>query len=140
MALLSSSPLLASLFVSYANRAAAFESASAIPSLEREEWMALQNTITTLQEEIKDLTSENCEMAERLESAEASREAFRSQVSSLKEVNATQQADIKTLWADLTEINGKYDRFVADSNTEKTALQTRVLDVEVRLGLCQTAD
>lgn len=140
MALLSSSPLLASLFVSYANQAAAFESASAMPSPEREEWTALQNTITTLQEEIKDLTSENREMAERLESAEASREAFRSQVSSLKEINTAQQDDIKTLRAELTESNGKYDRFVADSNTEKSALQTQVLDLEVCLGLCLVVD
>jgi len=132
MSLLSLSPLLASLFVSYANQVAALESASATPSPESEEWKALQNTIDALQDEIKKLKSENVEVTEGLEGAEASREAFRSQVSSLKEVNATQQDDIKSLRAELAEAKDKYDRLLVDSNAEKAALQVQVLDLETQ--------
>ena len=135
MALLSSSPLLSSLFVSYANQAAAFEAASATPSPESEEWKAFQNAVATLQEEIKKLKSENLEVTEGLGVAEASREAFRTQVSSLKEVNATQRGDIESLREEVTEAKDKYDRLLADSNAEKAALQVKVLDLEVRLGL-----
>jgi len=134
--LLSSSPLLTSLFVSYANQAAAFESASATPPPEREEWKTLQNTIVTLREKIEKLESENIEVTEGLEATEASREAFRSQVSSLKEVNATQENDIKSLRAELTEAKEKYDRLMVDSNAEKAALHIRVLDLEVCFGSC----
>ena len=82
MELLSSSPLLASLFVSYANQAAALESASAIPSPESEEWKALQNTTAALQEEVEKLKSENIEIVERSKASVDSQEAFRSRLSS----------------------------------------------------------
>jgi len=134
MVLLSSSPLLASLFISYANQAAALESTSTTPSPGNEELKSLQNTIATLQEGIEKLTSENLEVTEGLEAATASQEAFRSQVSSLKEVSVTQQDDIKSLRAKLIEAKGKYDRLLADSNAERATFQTQVLDLEVRLG------
>jgi len=134
IALLSSSPLLTSLFVSYANQAAALESASATPSPESEEWKTLQNAIVTLQKELEKLESANLEVTNGLEAAEASREAFRSQVSSLKEVNTTRENDIKSLGAELAEAKENYDRLMVDSNAEKAALQIRVLDLEVRSG------
>ena len=80
--LLSSSPLLASLFVSYANQAAALESASAIPSPESEEWKMLQNTTAALQGEVEKLKSENIEIVERSKASVDSQEAFRSRLSS----------------------------------------------------------
>jgi len=132
MALLSLSPLLSSLFLSYANRAAALESAPVIPSPENEEWNVLQTAVATLREENEKLKSETREMAEKLEAAEASQDAFRSQVSSLKEVNATQQEDSKSLWAELFEAGDKYDRLVEDSNMEKSTLQVQVLDLEAQ--------
>lgn len=145
MALLSSSPLLASLFVSYANQAAALESLSATPTFESEERKTLQSTITALREEIEELKSENIEAVEGLKAAKASQEAFRSQVSSLKEVNTTQQADIKSLRAGLTEAKDKQNRLIVDSNAEKAALRIQVLDLEVRsdpssYGLNMTVD
>ena len=140
MALLSSSPLLASLFVSYANKAAAFDSASATPSPEAEECKALQDTVAALQEEVEKLKSENFEMAEGLEAAEASLEAFRSQVSSLKDVNTSQEGDIKSLWEELVETKEKYDRLAVDSDAERTTLQDLVLDLEVRLDSCIFTD
>ena len=134
IALLSSSPLLTSLFVSYANQAAAFESASATPPPESEEWKTLQNTIVTLQKEFEKLVSMNLEVTEGLEAAEASHEAFRSQVLSLKEVITTRENEIKSLQAELAEAKEKYDRLMVDSNAEKATLQIRVLDLEVRSG------
>lgn len=129
MTLLSSSPLLASLFVSYADKAAAFESAT--PSTESEEWKALEDTISKLQEEINQLKPENLEMAERLRAAAASQEAFRSQVSALKEVDMAQHNDIKSLRAELLEAKGKCDQLLMDSNADRGALQVRILDLEV---------
>jgi len=132
IALLSSSPLLAGLFVSYANQATAPEPASATPSPESEEWKVLQNAIVTLREEIEKLKSENLELVKELGSAKA----FRSQVSSFEVVNTTQQDDIKSLRAELVEAKDKHDQLMADSNAEKAALQIRVLDLEVCLDSC----
>ena len=136
MSLLSLSPLLSSLFISYADRAAALESAPATPSPESEEWKALQATITALQEENEKLKSETHQMAGKLEAAEASQEAFRSQVASLREVNMTQQDDIKSLRAELVETEDRHDNLMADSDAERAALQIRVSDLEVNSGQC----
>ena len=131
MSLLSSSPLLSTLFISYANRAAALESASAAPSPESEEWKALQTTAITLREENEKLKSETREIAGKLKAAEASQEAFRSQVTSFKETNTTQQDDIKSLRAELSEARDKHDRLMVDSNEERATLKAQVLDLEV---------
>ena len=131
VALLSLSPLLSSLFVSYANRATALESASATPSFDSGERKVLQDSIVALQEENDKLRVENLEVAEELKAAAASQEAFRSQVSSLKEDNITQQEDIRLLREELAEAKGGYDRLVEDSNAERAAFQTQVLDLEV---------
>ena len=134
MSLLSLSPLLSSLFVSYANRVAALESASSTPSPESEEWKTFQTTIAALREDNAELKSENLEVAGRLEAAVASQEAFRSQISTLKEANTTQQDDIKSLRSKLAEAKDKYDRLAAASNAERDALQIQVSDLEVGLG------
>jgi len=136
LSLLSLSPLLSSLFISYANQAAALALSPVTPSPESEEWKTLQTTIATLREENEKLKSENREMAEKLGATEASQEAFRSQVSSLKEVHTTQQTDIKSLWAELFEAGDKYDRLLEDSSAEKNTLQAQVLDLEVRSESC----
>ena len=133
IALLSSSPLLASLFVSYANQAAALEPPS--PSTESEKWKALETTISRLQEEVDKLKPENLEMTERLAAAASSLEAFRSQVTSLKEVNVAQQRDIGSLRAELLESKDRYNRLVENSSAERVALQSTVLDLEVRSEL-----
>jgi len=132
MSLLSSSPMLASLFVLYAKQAAILESTSATPSPKSEEWKALQNTTATLREEIRELNSENLELAKELESAKA----FRSQVSSLETINTTQQDDIKFLRAELAGARERCDQHTVDSNAEKAALQIRVFDLEVCLDSC----
>ena len=131
VALLSLSPLLSSLFVSYAGRAATLESVSSAPSPKSEEWKALQANVAALQEENEGLKSENLEVVGKLEAATASHEAFRSQVSSLREANKTQQDAIQSLRADLVEDREKYDQLVVNSNTERAALQIQVFDLEV---------
>jgi FtsZ-binding cell division protein ZapB len=133
MTLLSSSPLLASLFVSYANQAAALEAST--PSTKSGEWKILENTVTRLQNEIDILKPENLEMTERLTAAAASLEAFCSQVSSLKEANAAQQLDIGSLRAELLEFKDKYNRLVENLNAERDALQSIVSDLKVSLAL-----
>ena len=135
MELLSSSPLLASLFVSYANQAAALDCDT--PSTESEEWKALEETISRLQEEVDKLKPENAEMRRKLTVAAASQEAFRSQISALKAVNTTQQDDIKSLREELLEAKSKYDRLLADSNSERATLQAHVVEIQAspRLGL-----
>ena len=130
VALLSSSPLLASLFVSYANKAATLECVT--PSTEIEEWRALENTISTLQEEISNLKPENLKMTKDLVAATASLEAFRTQVASLKEVNSQQQQDINSLRAELRESKDKYSRLMEGSNAERVAFQGKISD----LGVC----
>ena len=105
IALLSSSPLLAGLFVSYANKAAAL----ATPSPESEEWKGLRNTIVTSREKIEKLKSENLKVTEGLED------------------------DIKSLRAELTKAREKYDRLMVDSSAEKAAFLIQVLDLEVCL-------
>ena len=131
IALLSSSPLLASLFVSYAHQAAALESFT--PSRENEERKALENTISRLQEEIDKLKPENLETEERLAVTAASMEAFRSQVTSLKEVNVAQQHDIDSLRAEVSESQDEYNLLVENSHAERNTLQSIVSDLEVRL-------
>ena len=131
IALLSSSPLLASIFVSYAHQAAALESST--PSTENEEWKALENTISRLQEEIDKLKPENLETAARLVITAASLEAFRSQVTSLKEVNVAQQHDIDSLRTEVAESQDKYNLLAENSHAERNTLQSIVSDLEVRL-------
>jgi hypothetical protein len=99
------------------------ESAPTTPSPENEEDEIPQATITALQEENEKLKSEIREMAEKLEAAEASRETLLSQVSCLKEVNTTQQDDIKSLRAELVEAKDQRDRLIAGSNAESAAPQ-----------------
>lgn len=132
MALLSSSPLLSSLFTSYANRAAAHESASRTPSPESEEWKSLLSCVTVLQEENVKLKSENREMFLKLEATGASQEAFRSQISSLKEVTGRQQDEIKTLRTELTEAKDMCGRLATDSNEEKSFSHARISDLEAQ--------
>jgi hypothetical protein len=129
MALLTSSPLLSSLFVSYANQAAALETST--PSAESGEWEALEDTVFKLQEEVYELKSENLEMIESLAAATASLKAFRSQVTSLKEMNVAQKLDIGSLRAENFEFKSKYDQLMEKSNDEKDALQNSISDLKV---------
>ena len=127
MSLLSLSPLLSSLFISYANQAAALESAATTPSPDSQEWKALQANIIALQGENERLKSENHELAEK---AVASHKVFQSQISSLREADTAQQGDIESLRAKL-KAEGMYCRLMADSDSERAALQIRVMDLEV---------
>ena len=138
MSLLSLSPFLSSLFISYANRVATLDSASTSPSPspspspESEEWKALQTAVTILQGNGKRGSGIRGTTG-NLEVADASREALHHQIASLKETNMTQHDNIRSLRAELSEAENKYNRLLEDSNAEKAALQAQVLDLEVRL-------
>jgi len=131
MSLLSLSPLLSSLFISYANRIAAFESASATPSPGSDDWKALQDTVAVLREKNKKLESENRDMAGKLETAESSQEAFRTLAAALKKDAEIQQDDLRRLTQQCVEGRDRYNRLVAESNAEKAAFQAQILDLEV---------
>ena len=136
MALPSLSPLLFKSFVSYANRAAALESVSPAPPPDIKEWKAFQAVVDALRKENEKLISEKLEVTGKLEAAVAFQDALSSRVSSLKEVNTSQQNDIKSLRAELAEVKEKYDRLRVDPNMELAAPKIHVLDIEVRLGPC----
>lgn len=139
MSLLSLSPLLSSLFITYANKVAALESGSTVPSPESEEWKVLQSSITMLREENEKLRSGNRDVVLKSEAAEASQEAFHSQILSLKKENAAQQDEIKSLQRELHEVKSQYDQLATDSTAEKTAHKIRISDLEAqRVELKQT--
>jgi chromosome segregation ATPase len=104
---------------------------SAAPPPESEEWKALQNSVAALREENEKFRTENREMVLKMETAEATREALRHQVSSLKEANATQQGEIESLRAELIETKDTYGQLVVDTNVEEAIRQTQVSDLEV---------
>ena len=135
MSLLSLSPLLSTLFISYANRTAALELASATPSPESEDRKTLQTTVTALREKNDKLESENRDMAGKLEAAASSQEAFRNLVAALKEDVKDQQDGFRTLTEQYTEGSDRYNRLVAESTTEKAAFQAQVLDLEVSIHI-----
>jgi FtsZ-binding cell division protein ZapB len=135
LSLLSLSPLLSSLLISYAGRAGARGFTSSGSSADSEEWKALQDTIRLLREENDELKREAREMVRKMEMSEASQESLRSHVSSLDEANAAHQEDIKSLRVELVEIKEKYDRVATDSEAEKTTLKAQISDLEVSLEL-----
>lgn len=134
ISLLSLNPSLSSLFTSCANRAAVLEPTSATPSVESGGWKALQTGITSLREESEKLELENREVVRRLETAEASQEASRSQITSLKFINANQQNEINALRRELLEARDLQDRLMTDFNTERGVHYIRVSDLEVSLN------
>jgi len=136
LSLLSLSPLLSSLFISYATRAGSAGSTPSTysPSPESDEWKSLQDTVTILREENEKLKSEIREIAGKLEVGEAFQEVLRSQVSSLKDLNVNREEDVKSLQTQVSEAQQKYDRLAEDSNAEKAALKVQVSDLESQRG------
>ena len=135
MSLLSLSPLLSSLFISYANRTAALESASATPFPESEDWKALQATVAGLREKNDKLESANRDIAGKLEAAASSQEAFRALVATLKEEGEIQRDDFRILTQQCAEGDDRYNRLVAESTAEKAAFQAQILDLEVSIHI-----
>ena len=70
-------------------------------------------------------------MVLKVETAEATQDALRHQVASLKEVNATQQGEIESLRAELVETKQMYDRLLEDTNAEEATRQTQMFDLQV---------
>lgn len=131
MALLSSNPLAASLFVSKARQAAANKSITPIP--ETEKWKVLEKMISTLQEGVDKLKLEKSEMAESLETATTSLEAVLFRVTELEEANAKQEQEINHVREDLSRHRGDYRRLVERLNAEKYVPRSTTTDLEVCL-------
>lgn len=74
-------------------------------------------------------------MVRKLEMAEASQEMLRSYVSSLDESNAIHREDIKSLRAELMDVQEQYDRVMTDSEAERATLRVKVSDLEVGFTL-----
>lgn len=140
MFLLSLSPLLSSLFVSYANRTTSLRSASSTLSLESDKWKTFQKSITALREENEKLRSENRDIVLKLEAAQASQHGFRLHISSLEQVKAARQSEIDYLRKELVESKDLYERVIRDCNAEKAAHQTRSSGIEVGLRFHQSSE
>ena len=119
MLLLSSSPMLASLLLSYSSRT------------EAEKRRYFRETVIKLLEENQRLNSEAIGMVQKLRIAKASQKTVRSQVSALKEVSETLHDTIYSLREELDEVENKYDRLMVCSNAEKAALHVQILGLEV---------
>ncbi|KAF9645357.1 hypothetical protein BDM02DRAFT_3262963 [Thelephora ganbajun] len=91
MSLLTASPLLSSLFLTYANRAATLDGPQA-PSPIDVEWTEMKTLNSRLQEEIAVLQAQLNKETERAKTAEDCVEALRAQLSSVKDANH----DLKT--------------------------------------------
>ena len=138
MFLLSLSPLLSSLFVSYASRAASHEPASSAPahSPENEEWKKkLQDSVATLREENERLQSENREIVLKLEEVQTSQEGSRSHISSLEQINAARLNEISSLRKELVEAKDSYEQVMKGWNGEKAGYLTRISGYEVGFRL-----
>jgi small-conductance mechanosensitive channel len=128
MLLLSSSPMLAALLLSYSSRT------------ETEKRIAFRETIIKSLEENQRLKSEAVGMARRFRAAAAAQKTVRSQLSSLKGVSMVQQDAIASLREQLDQVEDRYDRLMVGSNAEKAALHVQILDLEVHRQPCLALD
>ena len=74
------------------------------------------------------MKSEARGMVRKLETAEAPRD----QISFFEQAKTTQEDEIRSLQAELVEVEDKYDQLMMDSNLEMATLRMQVLDLEVR--------
>ena len=107
MSLLAASPLLSSLFLTYANRAAALDGPSA-PSPIDIEWSEMKTMNSRLQEEVALLRAQLNEETERAKAAEDCVEALRAQLSSVKSTNLDLEAAVSGERKRLEVITSEY--------------------------------
>ena len=120
MSLLAASPLLSSLFLTYANKAAALDGPSA-PSPIDLEWTEMKALNNRLQEEVASLRAQLAKEADRAKAAEDCVEALRAQLSSVKDANCNLEITVSDgrdrLEATTTEYAG-YKKEMADTIAE----------------------
>ena len=107
MSLLAASPLLSSLFLTYANRAAALDGPPTPTPIDRE-WSEMKALNTRLQEEISSLRAQLEKETDRAKVAEDCVEALRTQVSSFKDANYNLETEVSNERAKLGAITLEY--------------------------------
>ena len=128
---LSSSPLLSTHFVPYANRTAALESASSTPSPESEERKDLQTTISPESEEQKDLQTAIPPESEGRKDLQTTIAALREEIGKLKQENLEVTGQLEVAVAS----KEKYDRLMVDLNAERATLRRQVSDLKVSIRI-----
>ena len=114
MSLLSASPLLSSLFLTYANKAATLNGPSA-PSPIDLEWSEMKALNTRLQEEVASLRAQLDREIARAKTAEDCVEALRSQLSSVKDVNRNLETTVSDQRDRLEVVASEYAEAKMDS-------------------------
>ena len=120
MSLLAASPLLSSLFLTYANRAAALDGPPT-PSPIDEEWSEMKALNTHLQEEVASLRAQLEKETDRANTAEDCVEAFRAQIASLKDANRDLEegmSDERTNLRMMSLLQAKHEKEAASTIAE----------------------
>jgi chromosome segregation ATPase len=107
MSLLAASPLLSSLFLTYANRAATLDGPSA-PSPIDTEWTEMKSLNNRLQEEVMSLRDQLNKETDRAKTAEDCVEALRVQLSSVKDANRDLETAVSNERARLEAVTSEY--------------------------------
>lgn len=110
MSLLAASPLLSSLFLTYANRAAALDGPPS-PSPIDMEWAEMKALNKNLQDEVASLRAEFTKETERAKVAEDCVEALRAQLSFVKNANSDLEASASDERAKLETITAEYTTY-----------------------------
>ena len=117
MSLLSASPLLSSLFLSYANKAATLDGPQA-PSPIDLEWNEMKILNSRLQEEVASLRAQLDKQTGRAQMAEDCVEALRAQITSVKDANRDLETKVSKERAESEAITLQY------ANHKKEAAET----------------
>ena len=125
MSLLAASPLLSSLFLTYANRAAALDGPSA-PSPIDIEWSEMKTMNSRLQEEVALLRAQLNEETERAKAAEDCVEALRAQLSSVKSTNLDLEAAVSGERKRLEVVTSEYAEHKREAGDTIAELRTTV--------------
>ena len=107
MSLLAASPLLSSLFLTYANRAAALDGPPTPSPIDRE-WSEMKALNSSLQEEVTSLRAQLEKEAVRAKAAEDCVEALRAQVSSFRDTTHALEVEVSNEHAKLEAITSEY--------------------------------
>ena len=122
MSLLAASPLLSSLFLTYANRAATLDGPPT-PSPIDIEWVEMKTQNSRLQEEVALLRAQLNKETDRAKMAEDCVEALRSQLSSVKNANRDLETELSCERATLGAVTSEYAQHKKE--TEETIAELR---------------
>ena len=125
MSLLAASPLLSSLFLTYANKAAALDCPPA-PSPIDTEWIEMKTQNNRLQEEVALLRVQLDKETDRAKMAEDCVEALRAQLSSVKCTNNDLEMAVSDERAKLRAITSEYAEHKKETEDTISELRTTV--------------